>query len=81
MKNQEEKTLCPSWQILKIGLATLLAYTMQGIFLHWKDENGRRSHIMPHVSGGINSKILLACPKSFELRFVFLASQKKNHFW
>ena len=74
-------TKCPNSFVQdcsKIGLAALLAYTMQGIFLHWKDENGRRSHVMSHVSGGINSTILLACPKEFWAKVCFLFSQTKK---
>ena len=43
----------------------------------------RRSHVMSHVSGGINSKILLACPKKIWAKVCFFgfSKKKKNHFW
>ena len=38
----------------------------------------RRSHVMSHVSGGINSKILLACPKKIWAKVCFFGFSKKK---
>ena len=40
----------------------------------------RRSHVMSHVSGGINSKILLACPKKIWAKVCFFGFSKKITF-